>query len=91
MLFRHKLKPKKSNHTLVFIWFFFTSLLPEEGPIIIEIAPSDPKAPKTVESQAEEEVEKSSEGTGSTQSPFPADSADKDANRKGKHQEDLTS
>jgi hypothetical protein len=50
--------------------------LPEEGPLVTEIASSDPEAPETVESRGEDEVENYSEGTGSTQSPPPADSAD---------------
>jgi hypothetical protein len=43
--------------------------LPEEGPLVAEIASSDLEAPETVESRGEEEVKNSSEGTGSTQSP----------------------
>jgi hypothetical protein len=52
--------------------------LPEEGPLVAEIASSDPKAPETIESRGEEEVKNSSEGIGSTQSPPPADSVDQD-------------
>jgi hypothetical protein len=65
--------------------------LPEEGPLVAKIASSNPEAPESVESQGEEEVENSSEGTGSTQSPPPADSVDQDAGTKRKQQEDLTS
>jgi hypothetical protein len=65
--------------------------LPEKGPIVVEIASSDPEAPETVESQGDEEVEKSSEGTVSTQSPPLADFADQDASLKRKQQGDLTS
>jgi hypothetical protein len=44
-----------------------------------------------MESRGEEEVEYSSKGTGSTQSPPPANTIDQDAGRKRKQQEDLSS
>jgi hypothetical protein len=65
--------------------------LPEKWPIVAKISPSNLEALETVESRGEDEVEKSSEGTGSTQSPPPADFADQDASQKRKCQEDLTS
>jgi hypothetical protein len=64
-------------------------LLPEEGPLVTEIASSDPEAPKTVVSQGEDEVANSSEGTDSTESPPPTDSEDQDGGKKIKRQEDL--
>jgi hypothetical protein len=58
--------------------------LPEEGPLVTEIASSDPEAPETVENQGGEGVEGSLEGSGSTQSPPPAESKDQDAGRERK-------
>jgi hypothetical protein len=65
--------------------------LPEEGPIITEIAPSDPEAPKTTKNQGRVGVEGSLEVSDSTQSPPPAESEELCADRKRKHQEDCTS
>jgi hypothetical protein len=65
--------------------------LPEEGPIVQEVASSNPKAPKTIESRGGDGVEGSLEGSDSTQSPPPAKSEEQGADRKRKHQEDLTS
>jgi hypothetical protein len=65
--------------------------LPEEGPIVIEIAPSDLEAPETAENQGGDGVEGSLEASDSTQSPPPAESEELCADRKKKHQEDCTS
>jgi hypothetical protein len=67
------------------------SPLPNEGPLSIEAASSDPKAPETVESRGRDKVEGSLEGSGSTQSPPPAESRDHDGDKKRKCQEDLVS
>jgi hypothetical protein len=65
--------------------------LPEEGPLFIEAASSDPEAPENVESHGGDGVEGSLEGSGSTQSPPPAESEEQDACRKTKCQEYLIS
>jgi hypothetical protein len=65
--------------------------LPEEGPIVAEVAPADPKAPEALENQDREGVEGSLEGIDSTESPPPAESKEEGASKKRKRLEDLTS
>jgi hypothetical protein len=63
----------------------------EEGPLVAEIASSEPEAPETVKNQGGDGVEGSLEGSSSTQLPPQAESEEQDAGRKRKHQEDLIS
>jgi hypothetical protein len=65
--------------------------LPEEGPLVAEIASFELEAPETVENQGGDGFEGSLEGSMSTQSPPLAEFEEQDVGRKRKHQEDLIS
>jgi hypothetical protein len=65
--------------------------LPEEGALPEKSAPSDNEALETVERRDGDDVEDSSEGTDSNQSPPSTISKGKDEGRKRRCQEDLIS
>jgi hypothetical protein len=65
--------------------------LPEEGPIVAEVAPADPEAPEALKNQDRDGVKGSLEGSDSTQSPPLAESEEQGASKKRKRPEDLTS
>jgi hypothetical protein len=65
--------------------------LPEEGPIQADPAPASSEAPEVDESQNEDDAKESREESDSTMSPSPANSEDRDLEKKRKPLEDLTS
>jgi hypothetical protein len=65
--------------------------LSKEGPLVIEAASSNPKAPETVESRDGDVCRHYLEGTDSMQLPPPNVSRDQDGGKKRKRQEDLVS
>jgi hypothetical protein len=65
--------------------------LPEEGPLLADLASSVSEAPKAKENQDRDDAEESEEDTSSTTSPPPALSEDTGADKKRKRINDFTS